>query len=86
MGATHPVHVLGSGLGREHGEDPRPAAHIQHHLVLEGMLVVVHGVPVGQGPDLVLQHFLIGTEGGRGTMEVSFPYECFTREALVLVR
>ena len=57
---THPVHVLGASIGGEHGQDARAAAHVQDHLVFEGVLVVVHGVAVGQGPHLVLQHLLTG--------------------------
>ncbi|TNN28163.1 hypothetical protein EYF80_061688 [Liparis tanakae] len=46
--ASYPVHVLGSRVGRKHGQDARPASHVQHHFVLEDVLVVVHGVPVEQ--------------------------------------
>jgi len=56
---SYPVHVLGSRVGREHGQDARPAAHIQHHFVLEDVLVVVHGIPVGERPHFIFQHLLV---------------------------
>lgn len=55
---SHPVHMLGAGIGGKHGEDPRPAANVQDDFIFEHVLVVVHGVPVGQRPHLVLQHLL----------------------------
>lgn len=58
---SHPIHVFGSGIGREHGEDPGAAADVQDDFTLEHVLVVVHGVPVGERPDLVLQHLLSET-------------------------
>lgn len=54
----HPVHMLGAGIGSKHGEDPRPAADVQDDFIFEHVLVVVHGIPVGQRPHLVLQHLL----------------------------
>lgn len=56
---SYPVDVLGPGFGCKHGQDPRPASHVQHDFVLEDVLVVVHGVPVGQRPHLILQHLLV---------------------------
>lgn len=59
---SHPVDMLGAGIGSKHGEDPRPAADVQDDFIFEHVLVVVHGVPVGQRPHLVLQHLLWKTE------------------------
>lgn len=59
LNTSYPVHVLRPRLGREHGQNPRPAADVQHDFVLEGVLVVIHGVPVGERPHFVLQHFLV---------------------------
>lgn len=55
---SYPVHVFGAGIGGKHTEDPCAAANIQDNFVFEHVLVVVHGVPVGQRPHLVLQHLL----------------------------
>lgn len=55
---SYPIHVLGSRLGCKHGQDAGPAADVKDDLVLEGVLVVVHGVPVGERPHFVLQHLL----------------------------
>lgn len=68
---SYPVHVLCPCLGCEHREDAGPTPDVQYYLVLEDVLVVIHGVPVGQRPDFVLQHFLIEYKGhqkwvGRG--------------------
>lgn len=60
---AHPKHFLGPCFGSKHGEDPSAAPHIQHDLVLEHVLVVVHGVPVGECPHLILQHLLCGRKG-----------------------
>lgn len=46
-------------FGCKHGQDPSPASNIQHYFVLEDVLVVVHGVPVGERPYFVLQHLLV---------------------------
>lgn len=51
--------MLCSCFGSKHGQDPRPAPHVQHDLVFEDVLVVVHGVPVGERPHFVLQHLLV---------------------------
>lgn len=59
--ASYPIHVFGAGIGRKHGEDPSAATHIQNDFILEHVLVVVHGVPVGERPHLVLQHLLFET-------------------------
>lgn len=56
---SHPVHMLGAGVGGEHGEDPCAAADVQDDFVFERVLIMVHGVPVGQRPHLVLQHLLV---------------------------
>lgn len=56
---SYPIHVLRSCLGGEHGQDPSPTPDIQHYFVLEDVLVVVHGVPVGERPHFVLQHLLV---------------------------
>ena len=55
--------MRGSGLGREHGEDARPAADVQHDLVLEEVLVVPHRVPVGQRSHLGQQFFKYSMRG-----------------------
>ena len=59
---SHPVHVLGAGIGGKHTEDPRAAADVQDDFVFEHVLVVVHGVPVGQRAHLVFQHLLFELE------------------------
>lgn len=59
---SHPIHVFGAGVGSEHREDPRAAADIQDDFIFEHVLVVVHGVPVGQCPHLVLQHLLFESQ------------------------
>lgn len=51
--------MLRSCFGRKHGQDPSAAADVQHYFVLEDVLVVVHGVPVGECPHFVLQHLLV---------------------------
>lgn len=56
---SYPIHVLCPCLSREHGEDASPTPNIQHYFVLEDVLVVVHGVPVGECPHFVLQHLLV---------------------------
>lgn len=56
---TYPIHVLCSCFGCKHGQDPSPAPDVQHYFVLEDVLVVVHGVPVGECPHFVLQHLLV---------------------------
>lgn len=61
-GKSHPVYVFGAGIGGKHGEDPCAATDIQDDFILEHMLVVVHGVPVGERPHLVLQHLLFKLE------------------------
>lgn len=64
---TYPVHVLGPGFGCKHGQDPSAAPYVQHNFVLEDVLVVVHGVPVGERPHLVLQHLLDFNRGRQNT-------------------
>lgn len=59
---SHPVHVFGAGIGSKHREDPRAATNIQDNFIFEHVLVVVHGVPVGQRPHLVFQHLLFKLE------------------------
>ena len=39
-------------LGCKHGEDPGATTNVQHHLVLEEVLVVPDGVAVGEGSHL----------------------------------
>lgn len=46
-------------FGCKHGQDPSPTSDIQHYFVLEEVLVVVHGVPVGERPHFILQHLLV---------------------------
>lgn len=53
--------MLRPSFGCKHGKDPSPASNIQHDFVLEDVLVVIHGVPVGERPHFVLQHFLVLT-------------------------
>lgn len=65
--ASYPIHVFGAGVGRKHREDPSAATHVQNDFVLEHVLVVVHGIPVGQRPHLVLQHLLFGTQEAAAT-------------------
>lgn len=55
---SHPIHVFGTGVGSKHREDPRAATDIQDDFIFEDVLVVVHGVAVGQRPHLVFQHLL----------------------------
>lgn len=55
---SHPVHMFGTGIGSKHREDPCAATNIQDYFVFEHVLVVVHGVPVGQRPHLIFQHLL----------------------------
>ena len=59
---AHPKHLLGPCFGSKHGKDPGTTPNVQHHFVLEHMLVVIHGVPVGECPHLILQHFLLWKE------------------------
>lgn len=51
--------MLGPCFGCEHGQDPCATPNVEHDLVLEDVLIVVHGVPVGEGPHFVLQHLLV---------------------------
>lgn len=55
---TYPYNLLGSSFGSKHAEDACPAAHVQHYFVLKQMLVVEHGIAVGQSANLIFQHFL----------------------------
>lgn len=55
-------YVLSSGFGGEHGEDSGAAADVEHNLALEEVLVVPHGVAVGESPHFVLQHFFVNTK------------------------
>ena len=59
-GHVDAVHVLGACLGGEHGEDAGAAAHVEHDLALEEVLVVPHRVAVGQGPHLLVtsRHYI----------------------------
>ncbi|GMS77916.1 hypothetical protein PENTCL1PPCAC_91, partial [Pristionchus entomophagus] len=54
--------ALRSGLGGEHGENTSSGSDIHDDLVLEEVLVVVDGVAVSVGTDLVLEHLLKNTE------------------------
>ena len=56
------TYLFGAGLCCEHGEDSCAASDVEDDLVLEKVLVVVHGVAVGQSPHLVLQHLLVDAE------------------------
>lgn len=60
---AHPKHLLGPRFRSKHGQDPGATPDVQHHLIFENVLVVVHGVPVSERPHLVLQHFLCGKKG-----------------------
>lgn len=55
---THPNNHFGACLGSKHTEDASPTAHIQHHLILEQVLIVEHRVPVGKSSHLIFQHLL----------------------------
>lgn len=57
-GRAYPKHFLGSCFSSKHGKDPGTTPNIQHYFVLEHMLIVIHGVPVGECPHLIFQHFL----------------------------
>lgn len=63
---THPNHHLGPGLGSEHAEDAGSTSHVQHHFVLEQVLVVEHRIAIGEGAHLVFQHLLKVVGGGWG--------------------
>lgn len=84
---AHPKHLLGPCFGSKHGKDPGTASNIQHHFVLEHMLVVVHGVPVSERPHLILQHFLYGRKKKAmlvyarpwGIPQGHGPQDCFTK-------
>lgn len=55
---TYPYNFLGSSFGSKHAEDSCSAANVQHHFILKEMLVVEHGIAVGQGANLIFQHLL----------------------------
>ena len=42
-----------------HAEDGCTASDIQHHLVLENVLVLVDGISVRLGADFILQHLFV---------------------------
>ena len=50
---------LGTSLGCEHGENTGTASNIEDDLVLEQVAVLVDRGTVGQGANLILQHFLL---------------------------
>lgn len=70
---------LGSGLGSKHRQDTsstpdlyhqlrcrtlEPRTYIEDGLALEQVTVLHDSVPVGQCPNLILEHFLVNTEMG----------------------
>lgn len=58
MGTLDSSDFAGSSLGSQHTEDPCARAHIWHHLVLEEVQVVKHGVSVPAGVGLIFQHLV----------------------------
>ena len=54
--------VLCAGLGGEHAEDGGTAADIEDDLVLEEVGVVVDGIAVALGADLIFLRWLLGVE------------------------
>lgn len=83
---AYPEHLLGPCFGSKHGEDPCATPDIQHHFVLEHVLIMVHGVPVREGPHLILQHFLqwkekkviVGGLRASGSTSGSLEHICIT--------
>lgn len=63
-GAFYSNDLACSGLGCEHTENAGAASDVHDNLVLEQMRVVVHGVAVGHGAHLVLEHLLVDAEVG----------------------
>lgn len=61
---THPIHMFSTSSGSKHGEDACATPHIKHHFTLKQVLIVVHGITVGQSPHLILQHLLMNTWKG----------------------
>ena len=77
ISGTYSVHVFRSSFHRKHAQNPGATAHVQHDPPPEEVLVVVHGVPVGERSHLILQHLLVdscglemGGGGGGGGREV----------------
>ena len=60
-GGTYTDNMLRAGLGREHAEDTRATADVEHDLVLEQMGVVDDRVPVRARPDGILEHLFMNT-------------------------
>lgn len=53
--------MFGTCPGSKHGEYPCATSHVKDNLPFEQVLVVVHGIPIGQSSHLVLQHLLMNT-------------------------
>ena len=62
-GAIDTYHISSAGLGSEHRQDARAAAYVEDHLVGKEVLVVVDGVNVDQGKQIVSQLLLLVKEG-----------------------
>ena len=58
---TYNDDMLRAGLGREHAEDTRATADVEHDLVLEQVRVVDDRVAVRARAHCVLQHLLMDT-------------------------
>jgi len=58
----HSNNLGSSSFSSEHGEDASPTTHIKHHLPFEQVLVVPHGVSVGQSANFIFQHLLVNTK------------------------
>lgn len=78
---THPIHVFGASIGGKHREDPRAAPDVQDDFIFEHVLVVVHGVPVGQRPHLVFQHLLFDLENFAVLNNIQTTYRSSTEPA-----
>ena len=58
---TYSIHMLCSSLHSEHAEYSSATPDIQHCSASKQVLVVVHGISVGERTDLVFQHFFMDT-------------------------
>ena len=51
--------MLCSGLDSKHAEYPSPTADVQDDAAAKQVLIVIHGIAVGESSDLVLEHFFM---------------------------
>ena len=56
---THSINVLCSSLHSKHTQYPSPTSDVQYSSTTKQMLIVVHGITIGQSPYLIFQHLFM---------------------------